>query len=646
MRSNQKSTLIKRLIYCVLLLLVVVTSVPYATKWYVTQALESDGYNVKISSLGINIFTGGLHLHNLAIVSPKADRLNALDAHLDMDMAALLSGKFIVEKVELDGAVVDLHLDQGKLLAGGFDLTALNHTLGSEFYLKIKRLSVANSQFCVLSKQQCFHVEAASANRVELNKVDQHWSFEHKSSLSVNKVFLSDIADDESVFYVGAFGVSKGLYSLQDMQLTDMSLKNFQFVKSYSMGSERSKSTAQTQIGELTVSELSFVGGESPELVLGNVIAISPRQSYIRSAVRASVPDVPDWLANTIKTLPTLVTGAGNGRFAMNQLSVNAGVLSWRDGLVAPAAREIVTNIELRLGAIDSRRAHKLSNVTLSSKLGATGLVKFDGRIYPFGDKPSVSGRASIQDWDLSNIQAYTASMFKQQVNQGSIDIALDLELKNQQIDVDSRWQITGFKMDRKGSSLSNSMALLKDHNQSVRFALPISGDVASKNISLKHVFGTLIERKLKRIANNQMGSGSQVEAKGDLIIGSSARPGKMAFRSLLYSANAREPSRLDSKRLADIAKLLKSKPQLTLFFCPVSTGGEWAEIFNDNEQPGQGIKLHDAEKETLIGLASARGKALSGLLTSEGVFGNQVKICAPSIDMGQLGLSFVTISM
>lgn len=119
-----------------------------------------------------------------------------------------------------------------------------------------------------------------------------------------------------------------------------------------------------------------------------------------------------------------------------------------------------------------------------------------------------------------------------------------------------------------------------------------------------------------------------------------------MDLEPLRYSTNSREPSEQSQRRVTEIAGLLRSKPHLTMTFCPSSLRSNGLNCSTGGQAPAAGVFPSPEQRQRLLDLGGVRGRALRSALIDAGAPANQLVICEPRVDMTQLGLSFVSVSL
>lgn len=629
--------LLKWLIGLVITLGILLALTPLAAKWYLVRWLQAEGYQADIKKLGMDFIFGELRLQGVDLRSDRGEHLSLLDATVNFDLWSLAQGHWVVDRLRADSARLDITRSEQGLRVGGFALRRAAEHLRTAMPVELRSVELTNTDVC-RTRDQCLRMETLGFSRATWHTVGDTWSFVHNGPLKVEKVFLRDQASTATLLFAGELQLAKGSYAPGLANIEELSLNNFQFVEN-SLTDDSGDAPYQTQLGELKLASFQLRRGGQPQLLLGKLDVTSLRQSLHRNAdgTLALPPRLarllghPDWAAAVL---------------VLESLELRDGALSWMDHTVAPAATAKLSAVQLQLGALDSRLVQNPTQIKISGKLGQSGLIKLEGDVYPFSPNPQFTLSGFVQSLDLGPLAGYGRMLLDQGLSGGLLDVSFSALVRNQSLDADSRWQLTDLQLEpgrRNGPfmPLELSYDLLKDHKNSVTFDLPLRGELGSNRLSARYVFSTQMRRVLSDMAQRRVNPAGAVSIQARQVPG-----GKMVFQPLTYALNAHYPQESDRARLTEVAAMLREKPHLSMVFCPVSTGGEWAELFNGGLLPDPLPELLPEQQEALLNLAAARGRALRSQLIDAGATAEQIALCEPKVDLAQPGLSFVTISL
>lgn len=628
--------LVKWLIGVVITVGIVLAAVPLVAKWYVVRWLKDQGYQAEIKKASADFIFGELNLQGVRIVSPRDEHLSVFSAKADFNVWTLLSsGRLLVDRFESDSARLDLRSSPEGTRLGGFLLDPMLQKLTARMPLEIRSARLINTDMCSAA-ERCLRVETISVSRAKWQRSGDQWEFIHNAPLTVEKAFLRDQTHNTTLFYGAEATVATGIYSPTSLDLDALKLSNFQFVEN-SLADAGVDSPYQTQLGEMNITSLTWRAGEKT-LMVGSVDATSLRQSLYRSADGNLM--LPAHLADLLN--PAQLSDL---HLIVEKVEVSGGAVSWVDQAVTPPATQNFAALSVQLGRIDSSMQDSATPIKVTGKVGQDGKVGLEGDIYPYSLDTKFNLTGFIHGVDLAKLSGYSRQFLNQVIDEGELDVSFNAIARNNALQAETRWQLADLRIEptRSGGTdmpLELSYDLLKDHNNSVILAMPIRGEFGSERLRPQYIFANQMRRVMSDMARQRVNSAGAVSTPR-------ATPtGQMAFRPLEYAANGRYPALADGERIQEMAAMLREKPHLRMVFCPVSTGGEWAELFNDGERPTPETELADEHKQMLLDLASARGRVLRSRLIDAGAAADQIVICTPTVDMTQFGLSFISISL
>lgn len=639
--------LIKWLIGVVIVIGILLGTAPLLAKWYVQHWLEAKGYQVEIKKLGLDFIFGELTLGGVTMTSSQGERLNLLQANFELNLWSLKDHVIDLKRVVIEHARLDLSRVNDELQVAGLPLRLDGTLFGKDWRVQAGLMQLNQIDLCRTEKQQCLRIETTTVSRVQWYYADG-WVFHHDGPLRLEKAFLQDQSADAAVFYTGLLQIDNGSYQSQKAHFNKLALDNFQFVEASPSG-RAGEAKYQTQLGNLLIGFANWSGGDSPKLQVGTVDITSLRQSLQKS--EPQVLAVPDKLAFWLPGLSDYFSRVLVGQFAdleltVDELTIRDGAVSWADYTVSPAATANLSSMQLHMSGMSNTRPQDPTQVRVSAKIGRGGLFKIEGDYYPFAERSEFAFEGLVQDLQLANFASYTEDWFDQRIHSGIVDLGFEASAKNGVLSADTRWRLSQFRVEpQRGNSgnmsLDMSLNILADHNQSVPLQMRVAGDMSKDEVTMRSVFAGQMRKLLSNLASKQ------VNPAGAAHISPRANgPQKITFRPLLYAANSRLPADLDQQRITEIVQILKDKPHLSMVFCPVSTGGEWADLYNNGAKPDVTPAILPEQQKALLDLAKARGRALRSLLLDAGIEDKQIVVCGASVDLAQMGFSYISIAL
>lgn len=632
----------------VLICVVLIGVAPLAGKWYLSHWLQTQGIDASIKKLGIDFIFGEITIAGVKLRSANGELFELLGGKLELSYSGLFETPMSFHRLELDHLRVDIDRREGQLIFAGFPPATLAEILGESAAFDIELVQLNNVDVCRFGLQQCLRIEQGIVTGSALT-YDGNLHFQHRGPLRLEKMFLQNPDGNSSVFFVGQLHIDSGDWESQEVRLGEFELNNFQVVES-SPSANLSEARLQTQLGQMTMSSAHWQVGPRPKVQLGKIKVISLRQG-LRNADETARESVVEQLSFWIPSIAELIrpaTASGDTAaiaWVVGEVELLDGSFSWADHTVSPAVTENISGVHLSFSGFNEQYPERTTQIKLSGKLSSGGLVKLDGEYSPFSPAGEMHFDGLIQNFDFANIAGYSSTWFNQAVHSGSVDLRFRLHAGDGHWRADTDWRLTRVKVEpkRNGSQampLGVSLDVLQDHNASVSFSLKMGGDVATDPLSSRGVF-VAVSSKLNEMAKKQVNPAGAVGIRAQ-----SGAPSMMEFRPIMFSVNTRLPVEEDIKRVDEFAALLKGKPHLSMVFCPVITGEEWAKLFQGGRPLGQGEDISAEQREALLDLARARGKALRNMLLEQGVEDHQVVICQTIVDLNLSGLSFITATL
>jgi hypothetical protein len=629
--------LLKWLIGIVITVGILLTLTPLVAKWYLVRWLESQGYSAEIKKMSMDFIFGELRLQGVDLQSGRHERLSLLDASVDFNLWALLQGRWVIDKLKVDSARLEFTRSEEGVQVGGFPVRRVSERLSTKEAVQVRSVELTNTDIC-RGSEQCLRMETLVFSRAAWHRRGDNWSFVHDAPLRIQRVFLRDQVSTATLLFAGELNLGRGSYAPGMIKLENVALSNFQFVESALAGTD-GDAPYQTRLGELTLSSFHLVRGDQPQLTLGELDITSLRQTLNRSVENTLV--LPPRLRRVLEH-PEWETAV----VVMESVTMRDGAVSWVDHTVTPPAMVNLAALQLRVEGLDSRLPANPTPLKLSGKVGHNGVIKLEGDLYPFSEAPQFTLSGFVQNLDLTPLSGYGRAYMGQGVIRGQADVSFSAVVRNHRADADTRWQVTDLQLEPGGGSsahlpVERSFDLLKDHKNSVTFDLPLYGALEGERLTPKHIFGVQLRQVLSDRARRHINPTGAVS-----IPAGASRSSAVTFEPLTYAVQGHYPVESDRTRLQELAALLRDKPHLQMEFCPVTTGGEWAEIFNNGVLPEMAVEIPPEQHEVLLNLAAARGRALRSHMVEAGATSDQISLCDPRVDMARSGLSFVTISL
>ncbi len=493
--------LIKTLLTLVILLGVVLSLSPIALKWHIEKTLREAGLHVVIKKVSLDYIFGQATIAGLEISNERQEKITLLNAEADFQLVALFRRELQLSELNVQDLHADLNLVEevrAALLPDRLDKTLFAE--GTAWVHQVRHAQFTNLEICRTTQQQCLYAEKAALGRATWQTEGGRWILRHTLPITVSKGFLRDQTSGNAIFFLGDLNIAEGTIARDRFNLKNVVFSNLHMVESAFMG-EQLDTPFQTQIGGLTLSQLEYVGGDTPALRLGDVVGESVRQSLHRNAEGRFM--LPQRMRQWFPEIEGMTERWQEAVFSLRSLRLNGGALAWYDKSVTPTAMANFSRIHLEMGEVDTAAPAVSTPVSLKAKHGDKGSVAVDGAVFFSARPQKFNLNANMQDFNFSGISAYSDARIGARVQEAILDTAAVLAADNGMLKVESRWQITGLKMDStrdKGRSIQASFNAVRDHNQSVQINLAYNGRLDAETTTFKHFFGTLMPAQLRQL--------------------------------------------------------------------------------------------------------------------------------------------------
>lgn len=629
--------LVKATFATVVILALLLLAAPIAGKWYLKDWLEQKGFDVAIKHLSINYFLGRVSVYSATLAIEDVEQASVFQFDLDFDLLELIKGRFVVDSLTLDNLDLNVSKKKQRWAFAGLTLSQWLDNAEADHNMTFRRVDATNADLCTSDRQQCLRLERLTVGALNLARSGRDLTLTHSSPLFLTKMFLQDRNNTASVFYLGALDLQQSSFSKDRVFIKGFNLNNLQLVESQPTGNGQFRTPYQTQIGELSITELEVGYGESPSIRLHNVDLVSLRQTVERQVDRETIwsKRIETWFPDFYDLWQGVrLDGTGTIGVHFSEIDVQGGRFNWRDDSVRPPAIARGSDIKLVVDSIDSNDRAK-TKITFSSKLGETGAIKFETLAQFFEGEPLFNTTGTVQGLELDDLSGYTDLVFGQHLTEGMIDVSFDVGAAGGQVAGNSRWRLTGLNSESAAANMSRSFKALADHNQQVEFELPVG-------LALRPLEGSFASLgHAVKAALNSAAKGSPMPKLRK------PQPSKVvSFEPIFFEARQVSPAALDLNRMPSIAKALQSQPDASIEVCPMATRGEWAAIFNRGVDPDGDVEPQDSERYKLLDLTERRGNTLKRLLIAQGVNPNRIEVCEPNIEIAQSGPSRATFSL
>lgn len=645
-------------------LALVYSAVPLAVYWAWDDFLEQHNLEGDLAHV--------LWLPRLGYVEVKGLHANNDDgrgfhigsALLDIELLPLFEQKLVVEKLSL----ADGHLD-AQIFDGGFELAGLTMLSTSEdaevdtapednfvsaWQLEVRVLHLQNVALCGQienARERIIFDSCGEFDDLQLQaKVVvtdlEPLSLDVQGQIQLEKLRLNDNRAQRRTLSFQGLSLNSLSFSDNAISVGQLVLNDIAFVERKHNSREYSQYNFHARLGELAVSDLDFDMGTAPAALSINTIALNDLNLLLYRNEDVKLP--------LLEALDTLIerdikqrqldsnTDEESVSVAIKGISLGGNSrISIIDESIKPQLTKRLSDIQIGIGALNSREPKQKTPLRLQARIGDFGAINLDGTSQPFSEKINISLSGDLNAMELVPLSPYSERAVGYKVTRGQLDNHLNLAIVEDNIDAMLKLKLNKVDVaslkpeeqtDNSGETsvpLGMGLMLLSDSEGNIELDIPVSGNVANPNFSIADaVF--LVGRKLVTQAVINYYTPYGLINLGSFAVGEAT---KMRFDSIEFGAGDNQG---DPKRLQRLSTLLGLKPQLSLVVCPVANGSDWQSQFGNADtaklESPAALNATAEQMSTLKALAHERGVWIKSQLLAAGAEANQIILCAPVV--------------
>ena len=304
---------------------------------------------------------------------------------------------------------------------------------------------------------------------------------------------------------------------------------------------------------------------------------------------------------------------------AVDQLSLQNGVLNFRDERVQPAFHARVANLNGTLQGLNTS-ANTQADLALTGTYSGNAPVTLQARLNPLAVNKFLELRAKVKNLELPRFSSYMGKYagYTLEKGKGTLDVAYHLHdgqlTAENHVFID---QLTlGERVDSPNATqlpVSLAIALLKNRQGQIELDLPVSGSLDDPQFSIAKVVGAAVWNLVAKVVTSPFEFLQSVFSGAGALSEAGFAPG-----SAVLDVQA-------TQTLTQLAKAMQERPALTL---------EVRGVF-DAQRDATALpttaKDDAAKQEALTSLAQRRATAVQRWLTDNGkVTPERVFVLAP----------------
>ena len=520
--------------------------------------------------------------------------------------------------------------------------------------ISVINLTIANIGFSDLTAN--LNDLTASLQQLQINQLDAQTNIEHQTqplatldNISISKLAfdgqqLSGIVDEILVNNVKLWSLTREqrygqLIDLKQLslrqlagsqktqQLKGLELQNIKLMEDLTKSDE----TSLINVDNLIVQELTH--GDAIKITDISLNGLTSWLSFEKDqglnvnrwlATQPSEQDKPKTVESTPKPIKINSVDIKDSQIAISENTTGANITH--------NINDIVVNVQdIALNGINS----KPMLVDMAAMINQSGKISAKGSIHHDSNNLLADINGKIEHLNLTEFSAYSAKHTGYRVDQGQLSSDIKIKIDKNLIDTSFDLLLNKFDLSKLqahekdqshkelGIPLATAFNLLKDGDNNIQLAIPISGDLDNPQFSAADVIRTVSFKAIKSavlFAYSPLGFATVASGVVDLATA-------MRFKPIEFSSAQITLTDKQQQRLNETAKVLKDKPQVSLVLCANAT-------HLDVPEQKQGQEQAETPIDALIDLAKQRQQAVKDYLVNEqAIEQHRLLLCNVKVD-------------
>lgn len=344
-------------------------------------------------------------------------------------------------------------------------------------------------------------------------------------------------------------------------------------------------------------------------------------------------------------------------RLSLGRLTIGGNSrVDFEDRSMGEPMRMTLAKLALTLSDVDTDKPNRDSPFELKTKVDAATITA-QGTFRPFADLPTATVNGTIKAFELPPLSPYAANALGIQLQTGHLDSDAHLDVDKGALSGKVQLTLSNLAVaepngaaqlaKQTGMPLQTVLGLLKDDQDRIHISVPVGGNIADPHYDISDAVSQAIGGALKSTAMTTLEVLFPVAGLIDLLSDDSA--GLMKLESIAFPAGRDTLDSSQGGRIATIGELLRSRPQVNLTLCGISTiAADWPVLLDDRktEQLGVIYRLQKAldlhakpetvqpDTDALEALAQRRAETVkAALMDKSGIDAGRLFDCHPKIE-------------
>ena len=593
--------------------------------------------DIKIGAISIDPFTGRVNIRNASMKVPDGDPLVVGEASLRLAVIPLLFGRreLTFEYVTISGIRVSFVREAGGTIKISGLPIAPRQDKTSEapipWVIAFDRLELTESSLAFLGYNLAIELPVRRVNingRLTFGEGDPDINLDADAALGN---FSAQIRrPGEMTVIAAAQATIDGLQveSTSGIGVRQVELRDLRLAQPLVTGVAAQKPPAVVQVPQLVLQQIAYNSAQ-PAVAIESVALHAPSLYLARDARQRwyAIDPLRAALDETKRGLQPVGDTPSDDRnpvgWRINAIkSIGTTTLTFVDQGVRPAYRETLTLDRLEITDIDSVNLATWLQLDLAGKVGRHAPLKVAIRAQPFAPKLTLTGKATLEDFDLPPLSGYLAQLMGYHVKSGRLDVESELKIRDDESGSEHHIVLNNIhvtEVDKERAQalqtqtsmpLDTALSMLRDKQNNVRLKLPMSGNIRDPDFhigdAINRALGTAMETAALGYAAFALQPFGALLAVIQLADGGTA----LALDPVPFEPGKATLESTPARYLERVAALLAERPAVRLRLCPVSTRADSAAGAKDLLQLGHAraqvvedmlVARHNIERKRLF---------------------------------------------
>ncbi|MDH3327636.1 MAG: DUF748 domain-containing protein [Desulfobulbaceae bacterium] len=317
----------------------------------------------------------------------------------------------------------------------------------------------------------------------------------------------------------------------------------------------------------------------------------------------------------------------------------------------------------LRITDLDSAEPEKAASFELNGHLDKYAPLAVHGAFKPVPGNLSLHQTASLKNYPMIRLAPYSIQYLGITPTQGTLNVESELSLENGHLNLEKTWLLKKLEIKTVDNELAgkfngqlpmpldSALSILKDKNENIELAIPISGPVDHLDFGISGLFITPLSKAIVSASSSYL-----IYALGPYAAAAyvGLKLGEKLMETKLPAVEFEPGEKIltdeHKKYLERIAEILNNRPKIDLQLCPhvlpaehlfpskqhakKEQSAEPLPIEGQEEKKEQPVELSENDKKALLQLGNARALAIKDyLVLVHDIDPGRLLVCLPQPD-------------